>query len=134
MQLKAERYRTRLRTLLPRLALCGEPVVHSRSLGSGGVSYEDSEAALLLSGVLDLLWACNAFTLGIESVGCEAAREEGLYCCQASLETGHCSSTNVARLYHYRSAKVRYDFSLPALGATSPREAGLCQGSTLFRS
>ncbi len=42
-------------------------------------------------------WPCTTFALRIESVNCEATRQEGLYR-QASLEVGYCSSTNVARL------------------------------------
>src|SRR5215211_979155 len=80
-----------------------------------------------------LLWACNTYAVGVESMGCGATRQKGLPG-QASLEIGYCSGTNVAGLSHYRGAKVRYYFSLSAPGATSSREASLRQGGTLLRS
>jgi hypothetical protein len=51
--------------------------------------------------------ACNTFALGVESVRCEAKSQKSLPC-QASLEIGYCSDTDVARLCHYRSAEMWY--------------------------
>jgi hypothetical protein len=51
--------------------------------------------------------ACNTFALGVESVRCEGKSQKSLPC-QASLEIGYCSDTDVARLCHYRSAEMWY--------------------------